>query len=121
MPAEVIPAALHVADLQRTQDALEKRDILEEQLLLQILCSSGDDDPVASGPSQAQGGQQICQGLAGACPGLDDQVPLVRERLLNGLCHLILSLAVLERQSRARQQTAWREKLMQGRQLRWSF
>ena len=67
----------------------EKRDILIEKLLLQILGAGGNDDALAG----ANHGQQIGQRLARAGASFDDQVPLLFERLLDGLRHLQLSAA----------------------------
>ena len=47
--AQVIRAALHVADAQRAEERLQKRHILKEELFLQILRAGGDDHAVAGG------------------------------------------------------------------------
>ena len=62
----------------------EERDVLEEELLLQVLGAGGDDDALLAFAGQAQGGQQIGQRLAGPGAGFDDQVALVGEGLFDG-------------------------------------
>jgi hypothetical protein len=46
--AEIVRSALHVADLQRpiffSEDGFEEGDVFEVELLLEILCTGGDDD-----------------------------------------------------------------------------
>src|SRR5256712_13379713 len=92
--AKIIIAAFHVADAQlafavRKQRMLEKGNVFIEELLLQILCSCGDDDPFA----RANPRHQVSQRLASASAGFDNQMPLFPERLLYGLCHLKLASA----------------------------
>ena len=88
LPAGVIVAPLHVADLQRPREVLlEERDVLEEELLLQVLGAGGDDDALAGEQRRHQVGER----LAGARAGLDDQVALVGERGFDGLGHLHLA------------------------------
>ena len=77
--AEIVGAALHVADLQRAEEGFEEGDVLEEELLLQIFCAGGDDDALLALAGEAQGGQEIGEGLAGAGAGFDDEVALVFE------------------------------------------
>src|SRR6266550_5253683 len=91
---EIISAPFHVADAQlafavRKQRMLEKGNVFIEELLLQILCSCGDDDPFA----RANPRHQVSQRLASASAGFDNQMPLFPERLLYGLCHLKLASA----------------------------
>ena len=88
LPAGVVVAALHVADLERPREVLlQKRNVLEEELFLQILGAGGNDDALAG----EHRGNQVGQRLAGAGAGLDDQVPLVGERGFDGLRHLELA------------------------------
>src|SRR6266700_1294028 len=92
--AKIIVAAFHVADAQlalaiRKERMLEKGNVFIEELLLQILCSCGDDDPFA----RANPRHQVSQRLASASAGFDNQMPLFPERLLYGLCHLKLASA----------------------------
>ena len=44
MAAEVVSAALHVTDLQWSEERFEEGDILEEELFLKIFRSCRDDD-----------------------------------------------------------------------------
>ncbi len=111
--AEIIRAAFHVADAQWTEQRLEERNIFEEELLLEILCAGGDDDAMASGGALAQGRQQIGQGFAGSGTGFDDEVALVGEGALDGLCHLQLAAAKFIGQIGPREDAAWREEIVQ--------
>ncbi len=87
LAAGVVVAALHVADLQRPREMLlQERNVLEEELLLQILGAGGDHDALA----REQRGNQVRQRLAGARAGFDDQVALVGQRRFHGLGHLHL-------------------------------
>ncbi len=117
MLAEVVGAALHVADLQRPEDRFEEGHVLEEELLLQVLGAGGDDDALVALAREAERGQQVGEGLAGAGAGLDDEVAFVGEGLLDGAGHLILTLAVLEGERGAREHAAGGEELMQRGQL----
>ena len=51
--AEIVAAALHVADLQRAEERFEEGDILEEELFLQVFCAGGDDDALLAFAGQA--------------------------------------------------------------------
>ena len=70
LAAQIIAAALHVADAQLAQVLPQEGNVLEEELLLQGLGAGGDDDALAG----ANDRQQVRQRLAGAGAGLDDQV-----------------------------------------------
>ena len=107
--AEVVGAALHVADAQVAQQRFEKRNVAEVELVLQRLGAGGDDDALAG----AQGGQQIGQGFAGAGAGFDDQVAAFGERAFDGLGHFQLAGAVFVGQRRLRQDAAGRKELVQ--------
>ena len=91
LPAGVIVAALHVADLREAaKNCLEERDVLEKELLLQVLRAGGDDDALAGEERRHQVGER----LAGAGAGLDDQMPALGERGLHRLGHFHLSRPV---------------------------
>ena len=103
LPAEIVVAALHVADgeagclasIRRTPPRLEnremwgtldgwrlrkecafkKRDIFEEQLLLQVFCAGGNDDAFAG----TDDGKKVSESFAGAGARLDDEVALFLE------------------------------------------
>ena len=92
LAAGVVVAALHVADLQGPREMLlQERDVLEEELLLQVLGAGGDHDALAG----EQRGDQVGERLAGAGAGLDDQVALIGERRFHGLRHFHLAGAEL--------------------------
>ena len=110
--AQVVGPALHIANGQRAEQRLEKRNVTKEKLVLQRLCARRYDDPV-SGPQRRQ---QIGKGFAGSGSCLDDQVAPLVEGLLNGLGHLELARTVLIGQGRTREDAARSEKLVQGRE-----
>jgi len=66
---------------------LEKRDVLEEELLLQVFGASGDDDAFAG----EDGGDEIGERFAGAGAGLDHEVLAIGESGFDGLGHLELA------------------------------
>ena len=111
--AKVVGAALHDGNAQRAEQRLEERDVLERELLLQILGAGGDDDALAGFAREAQGGQQVGQGLARAGAGFHDKVAAVFEGLLDGLGHGDLAGALLEVQRGAGKQAAGREEVVQ--------
>ena len=80
--AEIVGAALHVADLEVIlQDGLKEGDVLEVELLLQVFGAGGDDDALSCAPAgEAQGRQEVGEGFAGAGAGFDDEMALVFER-----------------------------------------
>jgi hypothetical protein len=82
--AEVVAAALHVADVERAEEGFEEGDVLEEELLLEVFGAGGDDDALLALAGEAEGGQEVGEGLAGAGAGFDDEVALVGEGLLDG-------------------------------------
>ena len=110
--AEVVGAALHVADAQLAEQGFEEGNVAEEELVLQGLGAGGDDDALAG----AEGGQQIGEGFAGAGAGFDDEVAALGEGALDGLGHFELAGAVLVGQRRAREDAAGREELVEGGQ-----
>ena len=114
LPAEIVVAPLHVADVELAiavgkKRLFEKRDILIEELFLQILGSGGNDDPLAG----TNDGHQIGQRLAGSSAGFDDQVTLFFQRLLDGLRHLQLSPAKFVGGMGARKHSARSEELVE--------
>ena len=70
---------------------LQERNVLEEELLLQVLGAGGDDDALAG----EDGGDEIGERFAGAGAGFDDQVLAIRERGFDGFRHFELAGAVL--------------------------
>ena len=117
MAAEIIAAALHVADLQWAEEGFEEGDVLEEELLLQVFGAGRDDDALLPLAGQAQGGQKIGEGLASAGAGFDDEVALFFECGLDGAGHLVLALAVLEGEGGARENAAGREEIVKRGQV----
>src|SRR5271156_5611457 len=109
--AEIVGAALHIADPERTEKGFEEGDVLEKELLLEIFRAGRDDDTA----SRAQRRQQIGEGLAGAGSGLDDQVTIFVESALDGLRHFELSAAELVGQLRAREHAAGSEEVIERR------
>ena len=80
--AQVVAAALHVADLERAEERFEEGDILEEELLLQIFVPV--EMMTRCWRPRAQGGQQIGERFAGAGAGFDDEVAFVGEGFFDG-------------------------------------
>ncbi len=92
LAAGVIAASLHQANLQRAIEMLlQKRDVFEEELLLEILGAGGYDDA----PSGQNRRDQVGQGLAGSRAGFDDEMLAILERGLHGLGHFELPLPEL--------------------------
>ena len=89
---EIVGAALHVADAQLAEKSFEKRDVAEEELILEGLGSGGDDDTLAG----AECGQKLGEGFAGARASLDDEMAPLSESALDGFGHFVLPGAVLE-------------------------
>ncbi len=115
--AEVVGAALHVADSQRAEQRFEERDVLEEELLLQIFCAGGDDDALLLVAGAAERGEKVGEGFAGAGAGFDDEMALVGEGLFDRFRHGVLAGAVLEGEGGAGQEAAGREEVVEGRKL----
>ena len=114
LAAQIVVAPLHVADVQLAfavgkKRLFEKRDILVEELFLQILGAGGNDDALAG----ANDGHQVGQGLARSGAGFDDQMTLFFQRLLDGLRHLQLSAAKFVGGMGARKHSARREELVE--------
>jgi len=116
MAAEVVGAALHVADAQVSDKGFEEGNVAKVELILEGLGSRRDDDALAG----AQGGEQVGEGFAGACAGLDDEMAAFLEGTLDGLGHLQLAGAVLKGQGRTRKDAAGREELVErGQSAGW--
>src|ERR1039458_8995751 len=114
LAAQIIAAALHVADTQLAEVLPQEGNVFEEKLLLQSLGAGGDDDAFA----RTNDGQQVGQRLTCARASLDNQVPALGQRLLDSLRHLELSAAELVCRMSARQHAARAEELIQRRQTR---
>ena len=68
---------------------LQERNVLEEELLLQIFCAGGNHDALAG----EDRGDKIGERFAGACAGFDDQMLLFAERGFDGFGHFQLACA----------------------------
>ncbi len=90
--AEIVGAPLHVADAQLAEQSFKERDVAEEELVLESLSASGDDDALAG----AERGKQIGEGFAGAGAGFDDEMAALGESALHGLGHFVLAGPILE-------------------------
>ena len=66
---------------------------------------------------EAEGGQKVGEGLAGAGAGFDDEVTLFLEGGFDGAGHLVLAAAVLEGEGGAGEDAAGREEVVEGRQI----
>ena len=112
--AEIIVAALHVADGKLSlavgrERALQKRHVFEVKLLLQIFRAGRDDDALAG----ANDGQQIGERFSSTGAGFSDQMALFFQRLLHRLGHLELSAAEFIGGMTLRQNSARREELVE--------
>ena len=87
LAAGVVGAAFHVAGFQCPEVALEERDVLEEELLLEIFRAGGDDDALAG----EDRGDEIGERLAGSRAGFDDQVAFIAKRGFDGFGHFELA------------------------------
>jgi hypothetical protein len=113
LAAQIIVAALHVTHVQPAgavweQRLFEKRDILVEELLLQILCAGRNNHALA----RTNYGDEIRQSLPGSGASLDDEVTFFFEGLLYRLRHLELAAAKFIRGMGARQHAAGGEELV---------
>ena len=90
--AEVVAPALHDRDAEvAAQGPGEERQVLVEELLLQVLGAGGDDHA----PAQLHRGKQVGEGLAGARPRLGQEQPAVLEHPLHGLGEAALGRPLL--------------------------
>ena len=92
---------------------LQERDVLEEELFLEVLGAGGDDDALAG----EDGGDQIGERLAGAGAGFDDEVALVGEGGFDGFGHFELAGAELVIRVPLRKRAAAGEELAHGGRL----
>ena len=100
LQAEVVAAALHARGRERhRQHAGEQRQILGEDLLLQVLGAGRDDDALAAQDRRHEVGER----LAGAGAGLDEEHAAVLERVGDRRGHAALAVARLEGDERLRQ------------------
>jgi hypothetical protein len=105
--AQVIRPALHQRRSElHAERVLQRRQVLEEDLLLQVLGAGGDEQT----PAAKNGGNQVSERFAGAGTGFHEQRAAVVDGRGNGLCHRPLSLARLVAVHRARQHAVRRER-----------
>src|ERR1039457_1168900 len=114
LAAEIIAAALHVADAQFAEMLAQKRNVFEEELLLQGLGAGRNDDAFAGTDYR----QQVGQRLASTGAGFDDQVAALLQRLLHRLRHLKLPAAEFVRRMSTCQHATRAEELKERRQTR---
>ena len=91
LPAEIILPPFHQGDAHLREHFLEKRDVLVEELLLEVLGARGDD----GAQTAAQQGHKVRQRFARAGARLHNQVLAVFDRRLHALRHFELSRPVL--------------------------
>src|ERR1022692_1072964 len=111
LAAEIIAAALHVADAQFAEMLPQKRNIFEEELFLQGLGAGRNDDAFARTDYR----QQVGQRLASTGAGFDDQVAALLQRLLHRLRHLKLPAAEFVRRMSTCQHATRAEELKERR------
>ena len=111
--AEVVGAAFHVADFEGAEDGFEEGDVLEVELLLEVFGAGGDDDALLVLAGEAEGGEEVGEGFAGAGAGFDDEVTLVLEGLFDGSGHVVLAGAVLEGERGAGEESAGGEEVVE--------
>ena len=112
MQAEVIAAPLHVGGGERDAERLlQDRQVLEEDLLLEVLGAGRDQHALAA----EDRGHEVGERLAGAGAGLGEQDAAVGEDVGDGRGHLELRGARLEAVERERQRSAGREDGADGR------
>jgi hypothetical protein len=117
--AEVVGAALHVADFERAEEGFEEGDVFEVELFLEIFCAGGDDDALVAFAGETEGGQEVGEGFAGSGAGFDDEVTLFFEGGLDGSGHVVLAAAVLEGEGGAGEDATGREEVVEvGKILR---
>jgi hypothetical protein len=98
--AEIVAAALHAGRLERDAERLlEDRQILEEDLLLQILGARGDKHSLTA----ENRGHEVGERFSRARAGLGEQHAAIGEDHCHGVRHLELPGAWLESIERARE------------------
>ena len=115
--ADVVGAALHVADAQGAEEGFEEGDVLEEELFLEVFGAGGDDDALLVLAGAAEGWEEVGEGFAGAGAGFDDEVAVVGEGLLDLLGHEVLAGTVLEGEGRVGEDAAGVEEVMERGEL----
>ena len=104
--AQVVRAAFHVGGRERDAERLaQRRDVLEENLFLEILGAGRNQHAFAL----EDGGHEIGERLAGSGPGLREQHAALLEHLGDSGRHLDLAGASFEGRHRARERATGRE------------
>ena len=117
--AEVVLAALHVADLERAKEGFEEGDVLEVELFLQVFGAGGDDDSLLALAGVFECREEVGEGFACAGSGFDDEVALVGDGFFNGEGHLQLAGAVFEGEGGLGEGAAGGEEGAEGRESGW--
>jgi hypothetical protein len=117
VPAKVVGAALHIANLERTKERFKERDVLEVELFLQVFGASGDDDSLVPLTGKAKGRQKVRKCLPRPRPGFNNQMTLLLESGLNSACHVVLPLTMLKSQRRSRENASGSEEITEIRQI----
>lgn len=111
MQTEVVAPALHARRREgHAEGARQHRQVLLENLLLEVLRARRDDGALAG----EDGGNQIGQRLARARAGLGEQVTAVLERGGDGVGHRLLAGTGLEAVERAGERPVRRERAPDG-------
>src|SRR4051794_13339638 len=110
--AEIIATSFHVRGGERyAKRVAENREVLEEDLLLQVLRAGRDENPVAA----ENRGDQIRERLASAGTRLGEEDAAVREHVRYRGGHGELRWTRFESLERSRQRAPWREDGVHGR------
>jgi hypothetical protein len=106
--AQIVRTALHVRRGERDVERVAKRrEVLEEDLFLEVLRASRDEDTLAA----QDGGDEVGQGLPGAGAGFGEEDAAVLEDVGDGRRHLDLAGARFEVGDAACQRAGRREHL----------
>jgi hypothetical protein len=112
LQAQVVATALHAGRAERhRQHPRQQRQVLGEDLFLEVLGAGRDDDPL---PAQ-DGRDEVGERLACAGASLDEQDPAVLEGVGDGAGHAPLAVARLEGDERPRQRPVGAEDRVDAR------
>ena len=109
--AQVVATALEQLGFELADDLLHDRDVLVDELLLQIDRVRADDRLALGFQRVRHGGQQVGQRLADASRGFDHERSLLLQSLRHQLRHALLLRAKLK-VLRLRERPALRERLV---------
>ncbi len=106
MQTEIVAASLHVSGRERNAEGfLEDRQVLEEDLFLEVLGAGRDEHPLAA----EDRGHEVGERFPGSRPRFGEEHAAVSEHVRHGGGHLELRGARLEAVERDRQRAARRE------------